>query len=172
MNNIFLISAGVCFTCFVLRTAFNILKYKRSRLADNKIIYGAILVIMFFLWFSWGLMAFSDPIKIDIPEWARYSGLALFLIGISLFVLAHSKLKGFDDRNQLITRGIYSKLRNPMYSGFILWVIGFPLFMRAFASLISAIIWSAFIVYWKVLEEKELEERYDDYREYKKRTWF
>jgi len=27
-------------------------------------------------------------------------------------------------------------------------------------------------MYWKVLEEKELEKKYKEYREYKKKTWF
>ena len=171
-EKIFLTSFAVCFVCFILRTAFNILKYKKSKRAHNKAVYGAILLIMFVLWFSWGWMVFTDPVKIDIPEWLRYLGLALFVIGVSLFILSHIKLKGFEGNKSLVRDGIYSRVRNPMYSGFILWVFGFPLFMQAFASLASGVIWSAFFIYWKALEEKELEEKYAEYRDYKKRTWF
>lgn len=130
------------------------------------------LPIMFILWFSWAQAVFNDPVKINIPAWLRYTGLLFFIIGVSLFILAHLKLRGFKDRGFVVTGGIYSKIRNPMYLGFIIWVIGFPVFMQALASLLSAVVWSAFFIYWKILEEKELEEKYEEYKEYKKRTWF
>ena len=59
-----------------------------------------------------------------------------------------------------------------MYLGFILWVIGFPIFMEGLATLASGVLWTAFFMYWKILEEKELEEKYEEYKEYKKITWF
>jgi protein-S-isoprenylcysteine O-methyltransferase Ste14 len=124
------------------------------------------------LWFSWFQMCFSDPIKIDIPDWIRYIGLLLFLTGVFLFIFSHMKLGGFEDKGELITGGIYSKIRNPMYVGFIIWIIGFPVFTQSIATIASAAIWILHIVYWKILEEKELERRYKEYREYRKRTWF
>lgn len=172
METAFLIWFGICFVCFVLRTAFNILKYRKSKWAENKNIFRGIFIVMFILWFSWFQMVFHDPVKMNIPLWARYIGLALFIIGVSLFILSHIKLKGFEDRGHLVTKGIYSKIRNPMYLGFILWIIGFPTYMQAFTTLASGIIWITCFIYWKMLEEKELEEKYDDYKEYKKRTWF
>ena len=35
-------------------------------------------------------------------------------------------LESYD--GNLITKGIYSKIRHPMYTGFIMWLTGFPLF--------------------------------------------
>lgn len=172
METIFLISFATCFVCFMLRTGFNILKYRKNKWAENKNIFRGILVVMFILWFSWGWMSFSDPVTVHLPALVRYIGLALFIIGVSFFILSHIKLKGFKGEGQLVTGGIYSKIRNPMYLGFILWVIGFPIFMQAFAALTSGIIWTACFLYWKKLEEKELEEKYDEYKEYKKGTWF
>lgn len=172
METTFLILFGTCFGCFMLRTAFNILKYRKSKWAKNKKIVTLIFIVMGILWLSWFQMVFNDPIEMTLPEWARYIGLALFIIGVSLFIFAHIKLKGFEDRGHLVTEGIYSKIRNPMYFGFILWIVGFPIFMQAFATLASGIIWIACFMYWKILEEKELEEKYDEYKEYKKRTWF
>jgi protein-S-isoprenylcysteine O-methyltransferase Ste14 len=172
MKTIFLISSAICFGCFMLRTAFNISKYRKRRWTEKKYIIIGILIAMFFLWASWFQMVFNDPVKMNIPDWARYIGLALFIIGVFLFILSHIKLKGFENKGHLVTGGIYSKIRNPMYLGFILWIIGFPTFMKAFITLVSGIIWIACFMYWKILEEKELEEKYDEYKEYKKRTWF
>ena len=172
METTFIISFATCFVCFVLRTAFNILKYRKSQWTENKKIVTSIFIIMGIFWFSWFQMVFYDPIKMNISEWVRYTGLALFIIGVFLFILSHIKLKGFEDKGHLVTEGIYSKIRNPMYLGFILWIVGFPIFMQAFTALASGIIWTAYFMYWKILEEKELEEKYDEYKEYKRRTWF
>ncbi len=172
MDLTFYIWFGVCFTCFMLRTTFNIVLHKKSELAENKKIYTAISIIMFFLWFSWFPMNLWDPFKITLPTWAVYSGLMLFIAGILLVVLSHIKIKGFGNMKHLVKTGIYSKIRNPMYLGFILWLIGFPIFMQSIATLASAAIWVPLIMYWKILEEKELEKEHPGYSEYKKKTWF
>lgn len=168
----FFICFGSCFLCYLLRTAFNVLKYKKNPLADNKRIVTSIYVVMGILWFSWFQMCFLDPIKINIPAWIRFIGLVLFSLGVFLFIFSNTKLKGFEDKGRLITGGIYSKIRNPMYLGFIMWIIGFPIFMQGLVTLASSIIWISYILYWKILEEKELEKQYIDYLEYKKETWF
>jgi len=156
----------------MIRTLFNILNYKNSPLAKNKKIVNLIFIIMGILWFSWFQMCFSDPIKMDISGWIRYIGLLLFLAGVFLFIFSHKKLKGFEDKGELIRGGIYLKIRNPMYLGFIIWIIGFPIFMQSLITFSSSVIWLSHIMYWKVLEEKELEKKYKEYREYKKKTWF
>lgn len=168
----FFVWFGICFVCFTIRTAFNVIKYKKSQWAENKKIVALVYVVMFILWFSWAQMCFIDLVKLNIPNWIRYLGLLLFLIGFFLFIFSHLKLKGFEDKGRLVTSGIYSKIRNPMYLGFIIWIIGFPVFTQSFITLISSPIWISHIVYWKILEEKELEKKHEDYSEYKKKTWF
>ena len=69
MKTVFLIWVGICFICYMLRTVFNVLKYKNSPLAENRKIVTAIFVVMGILWFSWFQMCFSDPIKMNIPDW-------------------------------------------------------------------------------------------------------
>jgi protein-S-isoprenylcysteine O-methyltransferase Ste14 len=117
-------------------------------------------------------MVLSDPVMLTIPLWLRYIGLALFVVGVLLFFLSHTRMGGFEDKGGLVTQGIYARIRNPMYLGFILWIIGFPIFMQSLVTLASAVIWIAHILYWKLLEEKELEKKYEQYSEYKKKTWF
>ncbi|MCK4226398.1 isoprenylcysteine carboxylmethyltransferase family protein [candidate division WOR-3 bacterium] len=148
------------------------MNYKKNPLAESKKIVTSIFIIMFVLWFSWFQMCFLDPIKMNIPDWIRYIGLSLFLMGVFLFIFSHTKLKGFEDTGELITGGIYSKIRNPMYLGFIIWIVGFPIFTKSLITLVSSTIWISHIIYWKILEERELEEKYKEYREYKKKTWF
>jgi protein-S-isoprenylcysteine O-methyltransferase Ste14 len=172
MNQEFIIFFCICFICYIIRTVFNILNYKKNPLAENKIIVTSVLIIMGILWFSWFHMCFSDPIKIDIPVWLRYIGFLLFLLGVFLFIFSHTKLGGFKDKQGLVTSGIYSKIRNPMYLGFIIWLVGFPIYMQGFTILFSSLIWVSYIFYWKTLEEKTLENKYKEYAEYKMKTWF
>jgi len=172
MGILFVVSFGICFICYMLRTAFNILKYKGNPLAENKGIVISIYIIMAILWFSWAQISFLDPVKMNIPDWIKYIGLLTFSTGIFLFIFSHIRLGGFRDDGELITNGIYSKIRNPMYLGFIIWIIGFPVFMESLIALASSPIWVSHIIYWKILEERELEKKYEHYREYKKKTWF
>ena len=172
METTFFIWFAICFLCYMIRTVFNILNYNKNPLAENKKIVTTIYIVMGILWFSWFQMCFSDPVEMIISDWLRYAGLTLFIFGVALFILSQVKLKGFEDRGELITKGIYSKIRNPMYLGFIIWIIGFPIFMQSFITLASSVIWVTHIIYWKILEEKELENKYKDYKVYKKRTWF
>lgn len=166
----FCISFVVCFVCFLFRTVFNILHYKKEKPA-TKAMLSLVYVSMFFLWFSWFNMNFNDPVRMDLPLWLTYSGLGLFVIGVILVVLSHVKIKGAESK-RLFTKGIYSKIRHPMYLGFILWLIGFPIFLQSFLTLASSVIWVPQLMLWKILEEKELEKKYREYKKYKKRTWF
>jgi protein-S-isoprenylcysteine O-methyltransferase Ste14 len=72
----------------------------------------------------------------------------------------------------LITKGIYSKIRHPMYFGFILWLIGFPIFFGALFSCILSFLFIVNVLFWRYLEEKELEKRFPSYPDYKKTTIF
>jgi protein-S-isoprenylcysteine O-methyltransferase Ste14 len=59
-----------------------------------------------------------------------------------------------------------------MYLGFILWLIGFPVYIGALISFILSFVFIANVLFWRYLEEKELEERFPYYMNYKKMTIF
>lgn len=172
MKGAFLLFAGICFLCHAARTAYNVLSHRKHPLADSKVIVNSVYAVMGVLWFSWFQMCFADPLRISIPAWLRYAGLLAFMAGIALFLISHLGLRGVADRGKLVTTGIYSRVRNPMYLGFIFWVIGFPLFTKSLATLSSAALWISFLIYWKTLEEKALADKYPEYAEYRKGTWF
>ena len=155
----------------MIRTSYHVLDNRGSKLAENKILLNALFVVMFFLWFSWFGMSMNGPYEMNLPLWARYTGLAMFIFGVSLFVISHLKIRGLESE-KLVTSGIYSRIRHPMYLGFIIWIIGFPMFMNALFVLASAIIWIPHILYWRMSEERQLTKKYEDYEEYKKKTWF
>lgn len=171
MNTLYFVKFGLCFVCYLMRTLYQILEYRKSRIAAHKSIPTIVGVVMFFQWFFWFSMTFSDPVRTALPTWLRYTGLALFVAGAILVILSHRHIGGYATEDRLITTGIYSKIRHPMYLGFMLWLIGFPLYMQSIVTFASAVIWIACFICWQILEEKDLEAKFRDYKEYKKKTW-
>lgn len=71
----------------------------------------------------------------------------------------------------LVTTGIYSSIRHPMYTGAILMFLGYLLY---FGSLFSVPLWLTFTVLYvvkSVKEERILADRFPEYDEYRKHTW-
>ena len=110
---------------------------------------------------------------IEIADMIRYVGISLVGIGLVVFLMALFTIKTFESyEGDLITKGIFSKFRHPMYLGFILWLIGLPVFTGALYAFILAFVFIANVLFWRYLEEKELVERFSSYMEYKKTTIF
>ena len=66
-----------------------------------------------------------------VPAGLRWAGAALMLTGNILFILAHKQLGRqwspeleLQPDHQLIIRGIYTKIRHPMYTGFLVFGLG------------------------------------------------
>lgn len=161
----------VCFVCFLTRTLYHILEYKKSRIAAHKSMPLLIGVNMGLLWSVWFFMNFTDPLRIPLPLLLRTLGLCLFTVGTVLMIVAHIHIPGYGT-GKLRTTGVYSKIRHPMYFGFMLWLVGFPLFWQSIITLFTAVLWVPAFIIWQILEEKQLVEKFPEYREYIKRTWF
>jgi protein-S-isoprenylcysteine O-methyltransferase Ste14 len=117
---------------------------------------------------------FSRP---DPWDAQRLVGTTLLVIGIGGIVVARYQLgKSFSlspQARQLITHGIYSKIRNPIYVSGAVAVAGFALVLR------RPILWLIVlaIVLVQTLrarrEAQVLEAAFGDaYREYRRKTWF
>jgi protein-S-isoprenylcysteine O-methyltransferase Ste14 len=108
---------------------------------------------------------------------AHLAGLFLLPIGILLLAVARIQLgRAFSVQakaTQLVTTGLYARLRNPIYvfggvtiAGAILW-LNRPLFLLIFLALIPLQVWRA------EKEAKVLREHFGAaYDEYRKGTWF
>jgi protein-S-isoprenylcysteine O-methyltransferase Ste14 len=81
----------------------------------------------------------------------------------------------WDAPRRLVTRGLYRYVRNPMYVGILLVLIGEAFVWRsAFLIAYAAAIWLVFHLFVTVYEEHELSRRFGaDYREYRRevRRW-
>lgn len=162
----------ICVITHITRTAYEILKHKKI-LKPDKLSFIIIFINMLVLWTSWFLLCRADVYKIILPDIIYYLGMIIFITGVILFFTALLTIKTLEDyEGDLITKGIYSKIRHPMYLGFILWSIGFPVYFGAVYSFILSFIFIGNILFWKHLEEIELEKRFSEYKSYKMKTIF
>ncbi len=156
----------------IVRSIYEILKHKKI-LVPNKTTFTIIFSNMSLLWTSWIALCRCDIYKIDLPVIMNYFGALLFLIGLVIFLTALRTIKTLESYSgDLISKGIYSKIRHPMYLGFILWLIGFPIYFGALFSFCLSFLFIVNILFWRHLEEIELEERFPNYKDYRVNTLF
>jgi protein-S-isoprenylcysteine O-methyltransferase Ste14 len=128
---------------------------------------------MIVLWISWFLLCTMDAFHVELPPVVSYLGLMLVVLGVLMFLIALSTIKSLETyEGDLITHGIYSRIRHPMYLAFILWLIGMPVFYGALFSIALSLLFIANVLFWRHLEEMELISRFSGYRDYQKRTIF
>jgi protein-S-isoprenylcysteine O-methyltransferase Ste14 len=107
----------------------------------------------------------------------RSIGFVLMLVGASFLFLARFQLgNSFSvtpQARELVTHGLYSKIRNPIYVFSSLMVLGlFVIVGKPYLFLVLGVL----LVAQTIRAHKEaqvLEAKFgDQYREYRKRTWF
>lgn len=168
----FYILVVLCVITHIIRTIYEILKHKKI-IEPNKKTFIIIFSNMALLWITWFSLCRMDPYSIYLPDFVKYSGLILCITGLILFLTALLTIKSLETYSgALITSGVYSKIRHPMYLGFITWLIGFPVYSSSGFSLILAIFFILNVLFWRHLEEIELGNRFSDYNKYRKKTFF
>jgi protein-S-isoprenylcysteine O-methyltransferase Ste14 len=162
-----------CLAGLTIRTCYEILKKAGSVDPQNKWIFAAVFFGMCLMLISWPFLSYLDPFQVNISDYIPWVGLIVILTGVGLAVGGLFQLRGLENINHLVMDGLYAKLRHPMYTGFILWIMGWIIFNRAAASLAIGLVCILNILYWRRIEEKKLVAEFGDkYREYKKSTWF
>jgi protein-S-isoprenylcysteine O-methyltransferase Ste14 len=110
-------------------------------------------------------------------DWICWLGLALMVVGLGGVIVARYTLgRAFSVRakaTELVTSGIYSRIRNPIYVSSVIFFVGLILVnRRPVVGLLLLIVVPMQIVRAR-REAEVLEEKFgDDYRAYRARTWF
>jgi protein-S-isoprenylcysteine O-methyltransferase Ste14 len=107
----------------------------------------------------------------------RIAGVVIGLPSVALFVLARTELgDSFSVRakaQKLVTHGLYSRIRNPIYIFGGLVVASFLLYINQPYALLVFVVLIPLQIYRARNEEKVLEAKFgEEYRQYKAHTWF
>ncbi len=172
ISNYFFLAA-LFLLSLVIRTGYEILK-KNGRVNPKSTgLFMFIVVVMALLWVSWFTLCPKDPYRLELPGIVNWVGFGGFIVGWVLALGALMQLRGVENIDHLVTTGFFARLRHPMYTGFMLWIVGWALFHSAPMSLMVGLVGIANVLYWRHLEENHLEASYGErYLEYSRRTWF
>lgn len=115
--------------------------------------------------------------KLKIPFAFSIAGLLVAVAGFIVSLLSVFKLDQSltvypspKPGSELITTGLYKYVRHPIYAGILFFAFGFALFWSsAFKLIISAVL---LLWFWlkSSYEEKKLQDRYSNYKQYKQTT--
>jgi len=102
------------------------------------------------------------------------SGIFLIVIGIPLYIVSGFSVHKAYFGNTIITKGVYSICRHPLYSSFIFFIV--PGICLLFKSWIAFSVPFVMYIFFRVLikeEEDYLRDKFaDEYEEYKKEVSF
>jgi len=173
MDTTYLLVAGACLIGLAIRTSYEMLK-KTGRLdAKSTVLFAVVFVAMCVMLASWPVMCPLDPRRVAVPGLVRWTGLGAVLAALALAIGGLVQLRGLENIDHLVTSGLFSRIRHPMYTGFMLWIAGWVVRSGAAVSLVVALVCIGNILYWRRLEETALESQYgEDYRRYRRGTWF
>jgi protein-S-isoprenylcysteine O-methyltransferase Ste14 len=124
-------------------------------------------------WSLWWV--FASDMGLRGPR--RWAGLALAVIGLAGVIVARYTLgRSFSVTPQartLVTTGIYSRIRNPIYVSAEVFLIGIAIMLWNPVPLLLALVVLPIQIWRARSEARVLEEKFgEEYREYCRRTWF
>ena len=107
----------------------------------------------------------------------RWLGLALLLVGLGGVILArHTLGRSFSIRakaTELVTTGIYSRIRNPIYVSSVIFITGLIVTVRRPALVLLLVVIIPLQIIRARREAQVLEAKFGEaYREYRRGTWF
>jgi protein-S-isoprenylcysteine O-methyltransferase Ste14 len=112
-------------------------------------------------------------------DWGTAKVIGAVIVGVSfpLFMLARWQLgSSFSVRakaSRLVTTGLYSRIRNPIYLFGGLMLVGLSLFLSVWGPLAVVLVIVPLQVVRARREERVLAEAFgEEYERYKSRTWF
>jgi len=104
----------------------------------------------------------------------RLLGLLLIVAGLGLLTLARIQFeKAFSKQPGLVTRGVYSRVRHPIYLSSAVAFAGLLLYLNEVRGILPLLAIQLVVFHRARREDQELAALYgDQYRRYKQQAWF
>ena len=123
--------------------------------------------------YFWGINTF----KVELPKYVMGIGKLVKLIGMTYIVVAVIQFRVFlspfpspKKNQQLITKGIFSLSRHPIYTGIFLYFIGKATEKASIFAFAIGVVFLVFVYFKASYEEALLSEKFTFYSSYQKKT--
>ena len=137
------------------------------------------LFILFFRWLALNVRGYDSRIGVTLPQWFTIIGIVAMVMGgilviicVLVFIIRGKGTPAvFDPPTQFVATGPYAYVRNPMYIGGFILLIGFGLYHTSMSILILALVLLVVFHFFILLvEEPNLERLFGkSYLDYKKK---
>jgi protein-S-isoprenylcysteine O-methyltransferase Ste14 len=127
--------------------------------------------ILFFGWIALSVRVYDERIGLLLPLWTKPTGIVLMIPGgilclicVLVFIVRGKGTPAvFDPPTEFVAIGTYKYVRNPMYIGGFILLVGFGLFHHSISILIlSVILIFLFHLFVVLVEEPQLENRFGE----------
>lgn len=149
---------------------------KQEKMSEQRVtrqertLLGLLSLGMFFIPILYAATDWLDFADYSLSVWAGWLGILILAGAVFVFWRAHADL-GLNwspsleirEKHELITRGIYSVIRHPMYASQWLWVIAQPLLLQNWiAGFANLLIFVPFYFLRVKAEEQMMVEKFGD----------
>jgi protein-S-isoprenylcysteine O-methyltransferase Ste14 len=150
--------------------------------ADNREPWDRVLIpVTGVLFFAWLTFMPLDAVRFGwshVPGWIQAIGAILLLSSFYLFFLTFRENSYLSPAvriqtergHTVVSTGPYRYVRHPMYSAFVLLVVGTPLLLGSWYGVVPGVILIGLVARRAVLEERTLENGLPGYRAYMSRA--
>ena len=120
------------------------------------------------------------PLATFAQPWLPWCGAVLVIVGVGVSVAAKRQFQRvgtnvytFEEPGELVTAGLFSISRNPMYLGLVLAGIGAALISETLTALVLSAVFALIVRYWYIAyEESAMLRRFGEpYQAYCRRVW-
>lgn len=130
---------------------------------EEKALLGGALIGMMLLPLIYVFSPWLDFANYSLALWLEVIGIVLIPIALWLFYRAHKDL-GLNwsptlemrEEHTLVTKGVYSKMRHPMYTAIWLWVILQALLLQNYIAGLAGIVTFGLLYFLRVPKEEKM----------------
>jgi len=135
-------------------------------------VYVGIQLMLFTIYF----FEFNS-LKFELPKFIQIILLPFIVSGIAIIIISvfqlNKNLSPFPspkENSELITSGLFSRIRHPIYSGILLFAFSFALFQNSGFKILISFFLLILFSFKTGYEEKQLNIRFPEYKNYKSKT--